>query len=151
MSPSGRIIVLKGDPIVKEARAAAAGILPGHRLDLSLNAGVLEVGVGGAGTEADPTRKAFAVEADVVGNTAADAYADNDQVKYVVAKSGDEIMARAATGLTWSTGAPLYAVAGGQVSDVSPGAAGAEVSPIGYALSDVAGSSADDLVPMEVA
>lgn len=145
--PSGRIIVLKGNPIVKEARAAAAGILPGHRLDLTLNGTVLEVGVGGAGGAADKGRTAFAVEADVVGNTAADVYADNDQVKYVVAAPGDELMARAATTLTWVTGAPLYSGAVGQVTDV-PGTA---IQPIGYALSDVTSSTADDLVPIEVA
>lgn len=146
---SGRIIVLKGSPIVKEARAAAAGILPGHRLILSLNAGVLEVGVGGAAAAATgPTRKAFAVENDVVGNTAADVYADNDDVKYVVAGPGDELMARAAAGLTWVTGAALYAAAGGQVTDVAP--AGAE-SPLGYALTDETATTADDLVPLEVA
>lgn len=150
MSPSGRIIVLKGDPIVKEAKAAAAGILPGHRLTLSLNGTVLEVGVAGAATEDDPGRKAFAKENDVVGNTAADVYADNDDVQYVVAKSGDELMARAVTALTWVTGAPLYAAAAGRVTDV-PLATGVAAAPIGFALSNVTASSADDLVPMEVA
>lgn len=145
---SDRIIVLKGSPIVKEARAAAAGILPGHRLDLTLNAGVLEVGVGAAaGALTGAQRRAFAVELDVVGNTAADVYADNDDVKYVVAAPGDELQGRAVVSLTWATGAPLYAAAGGRVTDV-PGTA---IVPIGFALTDVAGSSADDLVPLEVA
>lgn len=145
-----RIIVLKGDPIVKEAKAAAAGILPGHRLDLTLNAGNLEVGVAGVATEDDPGRKAFAVEADLVGNTAADVYADNDQVKYVVGKSGDEIQMRATASLTWVTGDPIYAAAAGRVGDV-PLATGVAAAPIGYALSNVTSSSADDLVPVEVA
>lgn len=148
--PSGRIIVLKGDPAVKEAKAAAAGILPGHRLSLTLNAGDLEVGVAGAANEDDPGRKAFAVEFDITGNAADDVYADDDQVKYVVAKSGDELMARAVTALTWVTGAPLYAAAGGRITDV-PGSTGVAFAPIGYALSNVTSSSADDLVPMEVA
>lgn len=147
---SGRIIVLKGDPLVKEAKAAAAGILPGHHLALSLNGAVLEVGVGGAADEDDPGRKAFAAEADVVGNTAADVYADNDQVKYVVARQGDELNARAVVSLTWVTGAPLYAAAAGRVTDV-PGATGVAFAPIGYALSNVTSSTADQLVPMEVA
>ena len=147
---SDRIIVLKGSPIVKEARAAAAGILPGHRLILSLNAGVLEVGVGGAADEDDPGRKAFARENDVVGNTAADVYADNDDVQYVVGAPGDEIQVRAVASLTWVTGAPLYAAAAGRVTDV-PGSTGVAFAPIGYALSNVTSSAADDLVPMEVA
>ena len=145
-----RIIALKGDSIVKEARAAAAGILPGHRLALTLNSGVLEVGVGGAADEDDPGRKAFAVEADVIGNTAADVYGDNDQVKYVVGRQGDELNVRAAASLTWVTGAPLYAAAAGQVTDV-PGTTTTAFAPIGYALSNVTSSSANDLVPMEVA
>ncbi len=140
-----RIIVLKGNPIVKEARAAAAGILPGHRLDLTINGTVLEVGVGGAGTAVDSKRKAFAVEADVVGNTAADVYADNDQVKYVVAGAGDEVQVRAVVSLTWVVGAPFYAAAAGRVTDVP----GAGVEPIGYALSSVTTSTADQPVPME--
>jgi hypothetical protein len=141
------VIFLKGSGIIKEAVAAASGILPGHRLDLSLNAGVLEVGVGAAGGAADGGRAAFAVENSEIGSDNTDAYPDNSQVKYVVAHKGDEVLARAAVGLTWATGAPLYSAAGGQVTDV----AGTAVSPIGYALSDVTTSTADLLVPMEVA
>ena len=131
----------------REAVAAAAGILPGHRLDLTLNGGVLEVGVGAAGGAVDPGRTAFAVENPEIGNDITDVYVDDSQVKYIIAQKGDAVQARAITALTWATGAPLYAGAGGRVTDV-PGTA---VMPIGYALSDVAGSSADDLVPMEVA
>jgi len=145
-----RIIVLKGDPIVKEARAAAAGILPGHRPHLTVNGGVLEVGVAGVADEDDPGRKAFAAEADVVGNTAADVYADNDQVKYVVGRQGDELNVRASDSLTGVTGAPLYADASGRVTDV-PGSTGVAFAPIGYALSNVTSSAADNRGPMEVA
>ncbi len=140
-------IFLKGDGLIKEGRAANAGILPGHHLDLSLNAGVQEVDVGGAAGATDRSRTAFAVENSEIGREVSVAYLDNDTVKYVVGHQGDEVQARAVTGLTWATGAPLYAAAAGQVTDV-PGAA---VSAIGYALSDVTASSADDLVPMEVA
>lgn len=148
---SGRIIVLKGSPIVKEARAGGAGILPGHKLDLAINAGVLEVDHAAVADENDSGRNAYAVEADVVGNTAADVYGDNDQVKYVVGRSGDEIQVRAATTLTWVVGAPLYGAAAGQVTDVNPGATGVASQPIGYALSSETTTTADDLVPMEVA
>ena len=140
-------IFLKGDGLVKEAVAAAAGILPGHRLDLTLNAGVLEVGVGAAAGALDAGRAAFAVENSEIGGEVSDAYVDNSQVKYVVGHKGDEVQARAVVSLTWSTGAPLYAAAAGRVTDVP----GAGIQALGYALSDVAGSSADDLVPMEVA
>ncbi len=140
-------IFLKGDGLIKEAVAAAAGILPGHRLDLTLNAGVLEVGVGAAGGALDGGRAAFAVENSEIGGEVSDVYVDDSQVKYVVGHKGDEVQARAVTTLTWLTGAPLYSAAGGRVTDV-PGTA---VMPIGYALSDVTTSAADELVPMEVA
>lgn len=142
---SDRIIVLKGDPIVKEAKAGAAGILPGHRVILDAAGDVVVGGAAGALTGAG--RRAWAVEADVVGNTAADVYADNDQVKYVVAKSGDELNMRLATGLTFVIGDDLFAGAAGRVTDV-PGSA---IVPIGIALTAVTGSSADDLVDVEVA
>jgi hypothetical protein len=140
-------IFLKGNGLIKEAVAAAAGILPGHTLDLTLNAGVLEVGVGAIAGALDAGRAAFAVENSEIGNDPTDVYVDDSQVKYLAAHKGDEVQARAAVGLTWATGAPLYRAAAGQVTDVP----GAGIQAFGYALSDVAGSSADDLVPMEVA
>lgn len=145
------VIHLKGSGIIKEARAVTTGILPGHRLDITDAAGIKEVGVGAVADENDPGRKAFAVENPEIGQEVSDAYADNANVKYVVPHPGDELQVRAKTTLTWVTGAPLYAAAVGQVTDVNPGATGVAASPIGYALSDVTSSSADDLVPMEVA
>lgn len=141
------VVFLKGDGLIKEARAAAAGILPGHRLDLTDNSGVTEVGVGGAAGATDAGRTAFAVENSAIGGQISTVYADNDQVKYVYGEKGDEVQARAATTLTWVKGAPLYAAAAGQVTDVP----GVGVQAIGYALSNVTTSAADDLVPMEVA
>ncbi len=141
---SDRIIVLKGSPIVKEDKAGEAGILPGHRLILDAAGDVVRGGAAGALTGAG--RRAFAVELDVVGNTAADVYADNDDVKYVVAESGDELNVRLATGLTFAIGDDLFAGAAGRITDV-PGAA---IVPIGIALTAVTGSSADDLTDMEV-
>ncbi len=141
---SDRIIVLKGSPIVKEAKAGEAGILPGHRLILDSAGDVVRGGAAGALTGA--TRRAFAVEADVIGNTAADVYADNDQVKYVVGAPGDEVNVRLASGLTFDAGDDLFAGANGQFTDVP----GSGIVPIGIALASAAGSSADDLVAMEV-
>mgnify|MGYP003638105491 CR=1 FL=1 len=147
MAFSGRIIVLKGDPIVKEAKANVAGILPGHRLLLD-SAG--DTGPAGVATEQDPGRKAFAVEADVIGQDATTAYIDNEQVKYVVAKSGDEILIRATAALTWAIGDPLYAAAAGRVGDI-PLSTGVAAAPIGFALSANAAAAVDSLHAMEVA
>ncbi len=144
------VIFLKGGGLIKEAIAAAAGILPGHRLDLTLNGTVLEVGVGAVADENDPGRSAFAVENPEIGNDITDVYVDNAQVKYVLGLKGDEVQARAVVSLTWVTGAPLYSAPAGRVTDVNPGATGVAASPIGYALSNVTTSTADQLVPMEV-
>lgn len=147
MSPSGRVIVLKGNPIVKEAKSSVAGILPGIRLNLHSSG---DVEVAGVATENDPGRKAFAVEADVIGNTAADSYADNDQVKYIVAGPGDEILIRATAALTWAIGDALYAAAAGRVGDI-PLSTGVAAAPIGYALEANAAADVDTLFAMEVA
>lgn len=140
-----RVIHMKGSGIIKEALAGVASILPGHRLDLSSTAG--DVVLGGAGAATNGRRIAIAVENSEIGGNITDAYADNQQVKYVVPHRGDEVQVRAAVGLTWAIGDPLYAAANGQVTDV----AGTAVMPIGYALSAVTTSTADLLVPMEVA
>ena len=142
-----RVVHIKGSGLIKEARAAAASILPGHRLDLTLNSTILEVGVGAAATATDAGRPAFAVVHTEIGQEISDAYADNDNVKYVVAHTGDEVRARSSASLSWATGAPLYAAASGRVTDVP----GSGVQALGYALTTVSSSSADDLVPMEVA
>ncbi len=144
------VISLKGSPLIKEAIAAAAGILPGHRLDLTINGAVLEVGVAGVATEDDPGRKAFAVENPEVGSELTVVYPDNSQVKYIVARTGDEVQIRTPASLTWAVGAPLYAAAAGRVGDV-PLATGVAAAPIGYAMTAVSSSSADDLATMEVA
>ncbi len=144
------VIFLKGSGLIKEARAAAAGILPGHHLILTINT-ILEVGVGAVADEDDPGRKAFAVENPEIGRELDVAYDDNSTVKYVVAHRGDEVQARAAASLTWAVGAPLYAAAAGQVTDVNPGATGVASQPMGYALTAGSSSSANDLVSMEVA
>jgi len=142
-----RVVHIKGSGLIKEAIAAAAGIKPGHRLDLTLNGTVLEVGVGAAATATNAGRPAFAMVHTEIGQEISDAYADNDTVKYVVAQTGDEVRARAAASLSWATGAPLYAAASGQVTDVP----GSGVQALGFALTTVSSSSADDLVPLEVA
>ena len=92
-----------------------------------------------------------AVEGEVVSNAAADVAAEKDQVKDVVARCGDEGQVRTGVSLTCAIGAPLYGAAAGQVTDVNPGSTGVASQPIGYAVSEVSSSSADDLEPMEVA
>lgn len=141
--PSGNIIVLKGSPIVKEAKAGEAGILPGHLL---LRAGVDGVDVVRNGVTADAEApRLFAVEADVIGNAADDVYPDNDQVKFVAPSSGDELMARVAAAQTWTANEALESAGGGQLQTATTGRI------IAFAIEDITTPAADTLAAVEVA
>jgi len=80
-------IVLKGIPIRKE-REAEAAITPGMLVEMTATGTVQAHG--DAGEDASPT---FAVEQDFLGGAIDDAYAEGDQVQYVYARPGDEILA----------------------------------------------------------
>lgn len=152
MPPSGNIIVLKGDRAEqrREGKAGAAGILPGHLLirsttvsgDVLVNPTALD----------DLAPKLFAVENDVVGNTAADAYADNDQVQYLAAQPGNELLGRAAAAQTWARGDALESAGGGQLQSHTSGATPALTGRIiAYAIEPITTPAADTLVEVEVA
>jgi len=80
-------IVLKGDPIRKEAVVGIA-VTPGYLVEFdAVNA--LQPPSEPAGN----ARKAFAVVADLVGGDVDDAYAVDDTGFYVIGRSGDEIYA----------------------------------------------------------
>ncbi len=80
-------IVLKGDPVYKEAVANGA-ITPGHLLQFNSN-DKIEV----HGTAKGNAQPMFAIEEAVIGDDIDDAYAADDTVLYVVARPGDEINA----------------------------------------------------------
>lgn len=80
-------IVLKGDPVYKEAVANGA-ITPGHLLQFNSN-DKLEVH-STAGGNAQPR---FAIEESIIGDDIDDAYAPGDTVLYVVPSRGCEINA----------------------------------------------------------
>lgn len=81
-------IILKGDPLYKEARAAEADIRPGMLLELD-SAGEVVSHIN-AGQDATPK---FAIENRDVGDDIDVLYADDANVHYVVARPGDEINA----------------------------------------------------------
>ncbi len=85
-------IVVKGQPIAKEAKANAA-ITPGHLVELRSD-GELQV----HGTAAGTAAKAFARENEVFGTGIDTAYAAEDNVLYSVFRPGDEINALVAAG-----------------------------------------------------
>jgi len=82
-----KTILLKGNPIRKEG-AAGGAITPGHLLKRT------STGTFVVHDSADAAvAKAFALEADLIGNGIDDAYAADDQVQVAYCRPGDEIYA----------------------------------------------------------
>lgn len=100
-------IILKGDPIRKEAVADEA-LTPGFLVRFDSD-GELEK----HGTSGGNAQPMFVVEEDFVGDDIADDYAIGDQVQYVVARPGDEIYAWATTSQTIKKGDPLESAGDG--------------------------------------
>ena len=94
-------IILKGDPLRKEARAAEA-LTPGHLIEFDASGDLQK-----HATEGGDAQPRFAVEEEFIGNDIDDAYADGDQVQFVVARQGDEIYAWLTTSQTIKKGDPL--------------------------------------------
>ncbi len=88
-------ILLKGDPLFKEAPAKAV-LSPGHLLELVLDTGILKVQKHSEAIET--VWSAFALENDLIGLGITDPYPIDENVRYVVGRSGDEFLARVATG-----------------------------------------------------
>ena len=86
-------VVLKGDPLYKEARAGEANIRPGMILERD-SAGEVVSHIN-AGRD---TFRMFAIENRDIGEGVDDLYADNDRVHYIVARPGDEVRALLAAG-----------------------------------------------------
>ncbi len=80
-------VLLKGDPIRKEALAAGA-ITPGHLVARDANGKVAVHAAAGGNTA-----RLFAMEADIIGDEIGDAYAADDTVHFLACKPGDEIYA----------------------------------------------------------
>lgn len=143
-----RVVVLKGNPHVKEG-AASEAITPGHLIEFGGSNDLQK-----HSTAAGNARKAFADLADMVGKGIDDAYATGDQVKYVVAASGDEINALVAAGASAiSKGDPLESAGDGTVRVQATEAATADTqrdSVVGYALEAVDNSGGGSAVRIEM-
>jgi len=84
---SFRNILIKGDPIRKEAIAGGA-ITPGHLVKRSAaNTVVVHA------TASGDAQKLFALEEDLIGGSIDTAYAQNDQCYLSSCRSGDEVFA----------------------------------------------------------
>lgn len=96
-----KTVILKGDPIRKEAIAHEA-VTPGQLVNFYTD-GTLQKHAT-AGGNAQPM---FVVEEDFVGDGIDVAYAANDQVQYIVGRPGDEVYAWLTTSQTIKKGDPL--------------------------------------------
>ncbi|GAF68282.1 unnamed protein product [marine sediment metagenome] len=84
-----KTILLKGDPLLKQAKATAVAITPGYLLQIDSVAGQVEAHSTSGGNAA----KLFAMENSWVGGEIGTAYAVSAEVMYVSARPGDEIYA----------------------------------------------------------
>ncbi len=91
------VILLKGELERKyeEARAADAGIKPGHLIALNTD-GELVLHP----DDGDPAEVLVATECDFLGRTVDDAYDADELVHHHLAQKGDVIQVRVATGVT---------------------------------------------------
>lgn len=149
-----KTVLLKGDPIRKEAIAGGA-ITPGHLVDFDNN-GALVVHAT-AGGDAAPR---FAIEEEFIGDGIDTAYAAGDQVQYVIARPGDEIYAILAAGQQITIGMALESAGNGTLRAhtqpvVDVGAAQdysiATNAIVGYALENVTTVAAVARIKIEAA
>lgn len=149
-----KTIVLKGDPIRKEAKAGGA-ITPGHLLGFDASGDVVVHAT--AGGDAQPR---FAVEQEFIGDGIGEAYADDDLVQFVVARPGDEIYAILTTSQEVAKGDPLESTGDGTlkkhtaqaVNEAGSGTFTSYVDAIvGYALEAVTTTSATARIRVEAA
>lgn len=102
-------IVLKGDPLYKEAEANGT-ITPGHLIIRS--AADLVIAHNSAGATC---AKLFAVENDIAGDGITDNYAAGEVVRFVAPRQGDEIFAILADGENASVGSFLESNGNGEL------------------------------------
>jgi hypothetical protein len=149
-----RNVLIKGDPLTKEA-IASAELYPGDLIARDSNGEVAVHAV--AGGNAMP---AFAREYSEIGNDRADAYSANDQVIYYVCRSGDEVFARVAAGASAITnGDPLESAGDGTLrkadAKINAGATTTyyEDNIVAYAMESVnnSGGAAETWIHVEIA
>lgn len=109
-------IALKGEFIRKEAIASAA-IKPGHLVEFG---GAKELQVNATAATA-PSRKAFALENDLIGKGIDDAYASGETAQYGVFQAGAEVYAFLAAGENAAKGAKLVSAGNGALAVMGTG------------------------------
>lgn len=149
-----KTVILKGDPIRKEGVAGGA-ITPGHLIAFDASGDLVVHAT--AGGDAQPR---FAIEQEFIGDGITDAYADDDQVQYVLARPGDEIYAILTTSQTIKKGDPLESTGDGTLKKHTAQAVNEAGSAtftsyvdaiVAYALEDVTTTSATSRIKVEAA
>lgn len=146
-------IILKGDPIRKEAIANEA-ITPGELIAFDADMELIPHGTAGGNAQ-----KMFAIEEDFVGDGIDTDYSTGDQVQYVVGRPGDEIYAFLEAGANVSKGDALESNGAGALqahTAVSINEAGAATKTVytqaivAYAAEDKNNSAGADRVRIKV-
>jgi len=109
-----RTIVLKGDPLQKEAVASEA-ITPGHLVDINSSGELKKHDTAGGNVIA-----AFAIEDALQGNEVGDDYSADNQAQYVLPRKGDEIQAWLQNGQDVDIGDPLESAGDGTLRKHTP-------------------------------
>jgi len=138
-----KTITLKGDPVRFE-RVAAAGITPGHLIELT-SADAVQAHATAGGT----AMTCFALEDENQGKGITDAYTVANVVLAAVFKPGDEVLGLLANGETAAIGTLLESYGDGTLRVVDVDASAGEIavqSVVGVALEvvDMSGSSGVD-------
>jgi len=148
-----KTVILKGDPIRKEAIAAEA-ITPGELVAFDANEKLVPHGSAGGNAQ-----KMFAIEEDFVGDGIDTDYSAGDQVQYVVAQRGDELYAFIEAAANVSRGDALESNGAGAlqahtaVSIVESGSATKSVpvnALVAYAAEDKDNSAGGDRVRIKI-
>lgn len=137
-------IVLKGAFIRKEAEATVA-VRPGMLVTWDGAITSVKPQTNGApGGTLQATRKAFAIENDLIGRGIDDNYAIGDTVQYGVFQRGSEVQALLATGNNAAIGTALVSSGAGNLK-VSTGTYGDDDEEIvGYAMEALNNTSGSD-------
>lgn len=148
------VIILKGDPIRKEA-VAGGTITPGMLLKRSSATQVIAHNVSGGNA-----MKLFALENGMIGDTITDNYVSGDQVQMAVFRPGDEAYLILKQGQNVAVGDPLESNGDGKLKKHTANTIDTTASVtetiyesaiVGYALEAVNASSADARIKVEIA
>lgn len=110
-------VIVKGDPIYKEANAATDAIMPGHLIKFDASGDVIQ---NADDIDVDP-QNMFAIENRDIGEGLTDVYADNDRVHYIVPRAGDEILALIKASENIDIGESLSSAGGGELKSFTGG------------------------------